>query len=394
MRATGDCSASFSSTPPSITHPALCSTSARVSASETLSTLTVSYLTLLIHVDRHPTEKMSCTGFSSTVVYSVCGHSMFEKVVEGQENVSGHISFGSRIPLPQGFECRAGWCPKCSDHYRPEDINNAAVIDNYWRFKAQQRWVHPVDLDQVPRSALFCHHATTLVRSAMVDVSACIDSLFGQVHSRHSEEIVFLHRSGPKYIEAANIIRNSTFAWARRLEYLNKPLPASPRPISPEHHHEPTAPAPNATSKRGRKGKPTPLLSLDEPRQRLLTFTDDEGDQFWIPGAHRTPTHMTSQSAPPRPAQILSFCGYHGRVDASSVDMSCHRCRMIFLDESHISPRSRLSECRSAPAFPSELYACAAEGRCSCKVSAQKVCSPCRARAQVSERRELEYGFF
>ncbi|KUI56018.1 hypothetical protein VP1G_10790 [Cytospora mali] len=53
-----------------------------------------------------------------------------------------------------------------------------------------------------------------------------MDSLFGQVHSKHAEEVSFMHKCGPKYIDAANIIRDRTLQWAGRMEYLNKPLPA------------------------------------------------------------------------------------------------------------------------------------------------------------------------
>ena len=342
---------------------------------------------------------MSGTGFKITVVYSVCGHSMLEepgqRPVEGTlGEVSEYIPFDVvRLPLPRGFECRVGWCQTCLDHYRPDDINNVTAIDNYWRFKAQNRWVLPVQPEQVPRSAMFARPATTLVRSAMVDVSACLDSLFGQIHNKHGEDIRFLHNGGPKYIEAADLIRNSTLWWARWLEYQKKPLPEIPDPIDQRECHETAASVSANRSRHGRKGKPAPLLGLGRSRQGFLSFTDDQGNRFWVPGAHRTPTHM-AKSAPQRTGKSLSGCSLHGRVDASCVDMTCHRCKVVFLDESRVSPGSKIAECHSAPAFPAELYARAAEGKCSCKVLKSEFCSSCRARAQVSERKEFGYGFF
>ncbi|ROW10629.1 hypothetical protein VMCG_02031 [Cytospora schulzeri] len=286
--------------------------------------------------------------YRCTVVYSVCGHTVLER---SSQQVGGTQE------------------------------------------ESQHRWVHPVDPKQVPRSALFSRPGCKLVRSAVVDVAACLDSLFGQVHSRSVEEINFLHMCGPKYIEAANLIRFATIRWARRLACQNKPLPACPCPGTQEECHGLATPTSGRECKRGKKkGRPTPLISLPKS-QRSLTFVNEKGDKLWIPGAHRTPSPK-SQSAPARSPQSLSWCQRHGKVDASTVDMNCNRCNAIFLDESQVSPGSKLVRHHSAPAFPSQLYVDAAEGKCSCKILKHEVCSPCKARAQVSEREELEYGFF
>lgn len=341
---------------------------------------------------------MSGTDYKCTVVYSVCGHSMLEspsrQVDRTQGKVSRRIAFCSaRISLPEGFECKAGWCPMCSVYYRQDNIHNTTAIDNYWRFKSENRWVHPVHPEKVPRSALTSLPTSTLVRSAVVDMAACLDSLFGQVHSQRDEEITFLHKCGPKYIEVANLIRHSTLQWARRMEYLNKPLPPCPCPAKEEECHGLTASTYVDTCKRGKKKeRPIPLIGLPK-HKHMLTFIDDKGDRLWIPGAHRKPTDKP-QSAPARTPKRLAWCRRHGRVDALSVDMTCHRCKAIFLDESQVSPGSTLVKHHSAPAFSSQFYAYAAEGKCSCNISNHEVCSPCTARAQVSERQELEYGFF
>lgn len=343
---------------------------------------------------------MSGTDYKCTVVYSVCGHTLLEgssqQVGRTQRGeVSRRISFDSaRISLPEGIECKAGWCPKCSEYYRPDDIDNTTAIDNYWRFKSQNRWVHPVHPRQVPRGAVLSRSESTLVRAAVVDMAACLDSLFGEVHSRHSQEIAFLHKCGPEYIEAADIVRHATLRWARTMEHLNKPLPAHPRPANQEVCHGLTTPACFDTCKRGKKkARPTPLIGVAQPRQRCLTFVDEKGNRFWIPGAHRKPTDKPL-SAPVRTAQSLSWCRRHGRVEASRVDMTCDRCRALYLDESQVSPWSKLVKHHSAPAFPSQIYVYAAEGKCSCKSLKNEVCSPCKARAYISEREELEYGFF
>lgn len=353
------------------------------------------------------------------VVYSVCGHSMLESLGHQfdrtQAEVSRYIAFCSvGIYLPRGFACKVGWCTTCSDYYRLDDIENMTAIDNYWRFKSQHRWVHPVEPGQVPRSAVVSHPASHLVRSAVIDMAACLDSLYGQVHSQHSEEVNFLHACGPKYIEAANLIRRDTVRWARKMECLNKPLPACPCPAKEDESHGLPASTHVSTRKRvqrndghrlpasinvdtckrgKKKERPTPLLGLAQPKC-MLTFIDDKGDRLWIPGAHRTPKDKP-QSAPARTTpKNLAWCRRHGKVDASSVDMTCHRCKVIFLDESQVSPGSKLVKHHSAPAFSSQFYAYAAEGKCSCKISSREICSPCTARARVTEREELEYGFF
>lgn len=328
---------------------------------------------------------MGNTDYKCTVVYSVCGHNVSEWVYGEVEKEACRRSpiNSSHLTLPRGMECRPGWCQMCWDYYRPDDIENATVIDNYWRFKAQQRWLQPVHPNQVPRSALFSRHESTLVRAASLDVAACLSSLFAHVHD-----------SQPRLIhsEAATLIRESTLRWARRMERLNKALPATPGPEKHDEDSEITAPESVNTIKGGKKGRPTLLVSVEQAQQSL-TFIDSDGERYWVPGAHRTPTTLTSQSVPLRTPLGLSRCGYHGRVDASRVDMACHQCRAVFLDESQVSPSSRLVKFGSAPAFSVEFYAYAAQGKCSCKLWKHEVCSPCKARAQVSERQELGYSF-
>lgn len=340
---------------------------------------------------------MSGTEYKCMVVFSVCGHSM---QLEGPNSQVGSVQIGvgqrisldfAQVAFPEGTECRAGWCPTCTAYYQPLDIENETVIDNYWRFKAQQRWTLPVYPSQVPRSALLSLHAGTLVRAAVLDVAACLDSLFGEFHSKLAKEISFLHKCGPRYIEVADLIRGQTLQWARRMEYLNKPLPPISKPKKQEQYQKPVTSASATTERHGKKKKPTPFLDPGK-HHRYLTYVDENGDILWIPGAHRTPTHVSS-SPPPRTSQSLSWCGYHGRVSASRVDMTCERCKVIFLDESPVSPWSRLVKYHSAPAFSPDVYTYAAEGKCSCRVLKSEVCSPCKARAQIYERLELEFDF-
>lgn len=341
---------------------------------------------------------MSGPDYKCTVVYSVCGHTMLERpsqlIDRTQLEVSRYISFDmARNVLPKSFECKAGWCPMCSDFYQTDNIDdNTTAINNYWRFKTQKRWAHSVYPGQVPRSVLSSHPAGILARSAVVDMAACLDSLFGQVHGNQSEEMLFLHKCGPVYIEAANLIRRTTLRWAKRMDYLNKPLPACPQPAEQEESQMLTNSTYEDTCKRGeKKTKPTPLFGLAQSK-RISTFIDDKGDRYWVPGAHRTPTGKP-QSAPVRMSKALARCHHHGRVNASSVDMTCGRCKAIFLDESQVSPGSKLVTHHSAPAFSTQFYAYAAEGKCSCVMSKHEVCSPCMARAQLSEHEGLGYGF-
>lgn len=136
-------------------------------------------------------------------------------------------------------------------------------------------------------------------------------------------------------------------------------------------------------SRRGNRRRPSPLVkpSLASPRSRKVT--KDHGLSVWVPGAHRSPTgkHL---SPPPRTPTPLSSCERHGKVDTRHVDMTCDRCKIIFLEESTVPPRSDLVKGHSMPAYCSTSYAFAAEGKCSCRPLHGIFCSPCKARAQIS----------
>lgn len=135
--------------------------------------------------------------------------------------------------------------------------------------------------------------------------------------------------------------------------------------------------------RRGRRRRPSPLLSpsLASPRSRKVTR--DHGLSVWVPGAHRSPTGKYL-SPPPRTPTPLSSCVRHGRVDTRHADMRCNYCRTIFLEESTVPPKSDLVKGHSVPAYCSTSYAFAAEGKCSCRPLDNVFCSPCKARAQIS----------
>lgn len=134
----------------------------------------------------------------------------------------------------------------------------------------------------------------------------------------------------------------------------------------------------SAESQRRYRGRPAPLLG---PRSRKVT--KDQGLSFWVPGAHRSPTERTL-TPPPRTPTPLSSCDRHGKVDTRNVDMTCDRCRTIFLEESTVPPRSDLGKGRWVPAYCSSLYAFAASGKCFCRPLRSLFCVPCKTRAQIS----------
>lgn len=136
-----------------------------------------------------------------------------------------------------------------------------------------------------------------------------------------------------------------------------------------------------------RKGRPSALLSPCQS-SRSRKVTKHQGVSVWVPGAHRSPTGK-DQSAPPRTPSLLSTCGRHGKLDVRYIDMSCHKCKKIYLSESIVPPQSELAKYHSAPAFSSTSYANAAEGKCSCQVLQGLFCSPCKARAHISMETSL-----
>lgn len=135
--------------------------------------------------------------------------------------------------------------------------------------------------------------------------------------------------------------------------------------------------------RRGRRSRPSRLLSpsLASPRPRKVT--GNHGLSVWVAGAHRSPTGKYL-SPPPRTPTPLSSCDRHGRVNTRDVDIRCDRCLSIFLEESTVPPRSDLVKGHSVPAYCSTSYAFAAEGKCSCRPLDNVFCSPCKARAQIS----------
>lgn len=138
-----------------------------------------------------------------------------------------------------------------------------------------------------------------------------------------------------------------------------------------------------AESRRSRRERPSALLSPSQASSRPRKVTRDHGLSVWVPGAHRSPTNRYL-SPPPRTPTPLASCERHGKVDKRSVDMTCDRCMIIFLEESTVPPRSDLVKRRSVPAYCSTSYAFAAEGKCSCRPLLGFFCSPCKARAQIS----------
>lgn len=138
-----------------------------------------------------------------------------------------------------------------------------------------------------------------------------------------------------------------------------------------------------AESRRGRRGRPTPLLSPSPVSPRSRKVTRDRGLSVWVPGAHRSPTGRYLVP-PPRTPMPLSSCEHHGKVDTRHVDMTCNQCMVTFLEESTVPPRSDLVTGYSVPAYCLTSYAFAAEGKCSCRPLHGVFCSPCKARAQIS----------
>lgn len=316
------------------------------------------------------------------VVYSVCGHT--EKRHEDQVvNLRHmHCSLGvGETWLPNNTECRAGWCPMCTEHYKRHqlDIVSESVIENHWNYLARHKWTEPVEPTKVRIDALRAR-ATSTSSSKQWPVhqlvAACLYSLR-------------LDASTPRpwTLAAARIIQDGTLAWASRVkaearsraqqayrEYLlSKPLPRAPDPR--EQSWDPIASNRGDACDTQVSALQELNATIDETLQTLQWMSesllpivkasnnrierdntttparygkcdraqDDGDDDMSLPstGSFRTPSYRTP-SPPPRPSRSLARCQIHGHIDSSRVDMSCDICACLGLDESTVPVGSSL----------------------------------------------------
>lgn len=155
-------------------------------------------------------SKISCRSGTIKIVYSVCGH--IEKCRENEGVDPRYCLLGiEKSWMPKNTECRAGWCPACTEHWKRHQLNtvNEEFIQAYWNYMARHRWTRPIEPCRIRTSALRRGITTKNTKQwpAYEAVAACLYSL-------HLD----ITRSRFRTLTAAKIIRDDTLAWASRLQ--------------------------------------------------------------------------------------------------------------------------------------------------------------------------------
>ncbi|KAJ9155700.1 hypothetical protein NKR23_g2068 [Pleurostoma richardsiae] len=308
-----------------------------------------------------------------------------------------------------------GWCPGCEGYYRPADIRNEVVILNYWQFKNKRGWwARPAHPSTVPGSVLFDTSRYDEDKwPATADLAPFLRSV---------DDVLSLgKRDADKLKRAAERIRDSTLAWARREEKsliptehrggvvpaepqsavshkaqakkvnMEKPLPPIPEqkvggrfPLFIEPQFESVVPTPIFYSP-----APETILHLSLAAPRYVSASEPNFphvvDLYHMPSRDRSPSPSQScrpsTHAPPRPAVRLASCRTHGK----RLDADCEQCDRILLpDEIAIPPDG--SEDGRWPAVGWEELACAVQATCFCDFyMEQDYCHTCRARRTVEQ---------
>lgn len=323
-------------------------------------------------------------------MYSVCGHIETRREDGGAQDPRHCLLGVKETWMPKNTECRAGWCPTCSEHWRQHQLESVKeeVIKAYWHYLARHKWTKPVDPGRVRRSALRKGGTTTTSSEqwpAHAAVAACLFSLRLDVK-----------RSRSMTLTAAKIIRNGTLAWASRLEAeararvqqtYSEELCGKPFPLTP-NLRKPSWEYPSSSRQEDAHVSVLEHLhsAIDHVLQDLQWTSDEESpitETTWTPsswaepndsyypyhsedahhavvissssspgpgtgsgsgsGSFRTPSHRTP-SPPPRPSRSMARCHRHGHIPTASarVDMRCDTCAGISLHESTVPVGSPL----------------------------------------------------
>lgn len=360
-------------------------------------------------------------------VFSVCGHSEKRRASQDGDPRCCVLDIKKRW-LPKNTECRAGWCPMCVEHYkrRRVDVLNEDVINRYWSYLAKRRWAQPVHPGRVSSNALKAGVLTASSRQAPAHilVAACLYSL--RLDSHQSS----------KALTAAKIIHNGTTAWVSRANaearsraqrdqttYLSaKTLPQTSIRYERTSNHRSRDIQVSAPQHAGHEIGET-LQGSRQVRESSVTARASRNTQahtgrtghnaIGMAGTGRYPRDEDDQhidlsitssprlycyralSPPPRPLLRMARCQLHGRINSSSVDMTCELCAWISLDESTVPIGSPLGnrdcdwEFYESSTRPDILAAM--HGICNCDERAAGTCDACSARREFALRTGVDW---